>query len=422
MTSELPNTPLSAKITPLVCGNDDASVPVEPVGVLAERSAQHPFNRLPSVKDVVEHLALAGVLVRPAAGRRPLLVKLLLRVGLVLRTVRTGYHDAAPWRSSLARRSRSRSRAADSSAAALSAARRSQSVRCMPASSAALRQAPYCPGVAPSDTLSVRLTAIRSLPGPAAFSLPAAYLSTITPHLVQKAQYPPYIAPSKRLTNGGHHFSPMAGTIMEHSSTSMRFWFYAMYLMASTRCGISAKQLGRELGVTYKTAWRMFKQIRSMLTEDITEDITLEGLSVEIDATLVGGKAKNMHKAKRERLGRRGTVGKTAVLGMVERQGNVVTAIVGEESQNAVLPNVREKVLPRSLIYSDEHAAYNPLRSMGYQHRRVHHAAKVYVQGDAHTNTIEGFWSLVKRGISGVNHSVSEKYLQSYLNEYSFQV
>ena len=217
--------------------------------------------------------------------------------------------------------------------------------------------------------------------------------------------------------NCGHHVSPMAGTIMEHSSTSMRLWFCAMYLMASTRCGISAKQLERELGVTYKTAWRMFKQIRSMLVEDIT----LEGSSAEIDATFVGGKAKNMHKAKRERLGGRGTVGKTVVLGMVERQGNVVTAIVGEESQNAVLPNVREKVLPRSLIYSDEHAAYNPLQTMGYQHRRVHHAAKVYVQGDAHTNTIEGFWSLVKRGISGVNHAASVKYLQSYLNEYSFR-
>ena len=215
----------------------------------------------------------------------------------------------------------------------------------------------------------------------------------------------------------GAHVSPMAGTVMEHSSTPMRLWFYAMFLMASTRCRISAKQLERELGVTYKTAWRMFKQIRSMLAEDIT----LEGSSVEIDATFVGGKAKNMHKAKRERLGGRGTVGKTAVLGMVERQGIVVTAIVGEESQNAVLPNVREKVLPRSLIYSDEHAAYNPPRSMGYQHRRVHHAAKVYVQGDAHTNTIEGFWSLVKRGISGANHSVSEKYLQSYLNEYAFR-
>ena len=217
--------------------------------------------------------------------------------------------------------------------------------------------------------------------------------------------------------NCGHHVSPMAGTIMEHSSTPMRLWFYAMFLMASTRCGISAKQLERELGVTYKTAWRMFKQIRSMLVDDVT----LEGSSVEIDATFVGGKAKNMHKAKREKIVGRGTVGKTAVFGMVERHGPVVTAIVEEESQSAVLPQVREKILPSSMVYSDEHAAYNPLKSMGYQHQRVHHAAKVYVQGDAHTNTIEGFWSLVKRGISGVNHAVSKKYLQSYLNEYAFR-
>jgi transposase-like protein len=211
--------------------------------------------------------------------------------------------------------------------------------------------------------------------------------------------------------------SPMAGTIMEKSSTPLRLWFYGMFLMASTRCGISAKQLERELGVTYKTAWRIFKQIRSMLAENIM----LEGSSVEVDATFVGGKAKNMHKAKREKLGGRGPVGKTAVLGMVERQGSVITVVVGEESRAAVLPHVREKILPRSLVYSDEHAAYDPLQSMGYQHRRVHHAAKVYVQGDAHTNTIEGFWSLAKRGISGVNHAVSAKYLQTYLNEYAFR-
>lgn len=218
--------------------------------------------------------------------------------------------------------------------------------------------------------------------------------------------------------NCGHHVSPMAGTIMDHSSTPMRLWFYAMFLMASTRCGISAKQLERELGVTYKTAWRIFKQIRSMLTETIS----LEGAAVEVDATFVGGKAKNMHKAKREKLGGRGTVGKTSVLGMVERKGSVVTAIAGEESQSAVLPQVREKILHRSIIYSDEHAAYYALKSMGYQHHRVHHTAKVYVQGDAHTNTIEGFWSLVKRGIGGVNHAVSEKYLQSYLKRVCFPV
>jgi len=215
----------------------------------------------------------------------------------------------------------------------------------------------------------------------------------------------------------GHQVSPTANTIFHKSATSLSSWFYAIFVMASTRTGISAKQLERELGVTYKTAWRMFSQIRKLMDENIDP---LSG-GVEVDATFVGGKAKNMHKAKRERLGGRGTVGKTAVLGMVERQGHVVATIVGDESQSAVLPQVREKIFPSSLVYSDEHAAYNPLKSMGYRHRRVHHAAKVYVQGDAHTNTIECFWSLVKRGIDGVNHAVSQEHLQSYFNSYSFR-
>ena len=215
----------------------------------------------------------------------------------------------------------------------------------------------------------------------------------------------------------GTQVYPLAGTIFEKSSTPLKSWFYAMYLMASTRTGISAKQLERELGVTYKTAWRMFKQIRSILNEDVD----LGGLLVEVDETYIGGKAKNMHKAKRERLGGRGTAGKQPVFGMVERKGKVITKVVPDVSRDSLLPNIREKVLPSSIVYSDEHASYDPLKSMGYQHRRVHHGAKVYVVGDVHTNTIEGFWSLVKRGISGVNHAVSAKYLQGYFDSYGFR-
>ena len=209
----------------------------------------------------------------------------------------------------------------------------------------------------------------------------------------------------------------LAGTIFEKSSTPLKSWFYAMYLMASTRTGISAKQLERELGVTYETAWRMFKQIRSILAEDVS----LEGLLVEVDETYIGGKAKNMHQAKRERLGGRGTAGKQPVFGMVERKGKVITKVVPDVSRETLLPNIREKVLPSSLVYSDEHSSYDPLKSMGYQHRRVHHGAKVYVVGDVHTNTIEGFWSLVKRGISGVNHAVGANHLQGYFDSYAFR-
>lgn len=203
--------------------------------------------------------------------------------------------------------------------------------------------------------------------------------------------------------------SPMAGTIMEHSSTPLTYWFHAMFLMASTRCGISAKQLEREIGVTYKTAWRMFKQIRSMLTDDVI----LEGSSVEADETYVGGK----RRGKRGR----GAEGKTIVFGAVERKGRVIAKVVPNVKSETLLPIIKEKVLDESIIYTDELPTYNRLPEMGYQHKRIHHATKVYVMGDIHTNTIEGFWSLVKRGIGGVNHAVSAKYLQTYLNEYSFR-
>lgn len=217
----------------------------------------------------------------------------------------------------------------------------------------------------------------------------------------------------------GSHVSPMAGTIMEKSSTPLRFWFHAMFLMASTRCGISAKQLEREIGVTYKTAWRMFTLIRSTLTEDFN----MEGSSVEVDESFFGGKAKNMHKAVRERrITGRGASGKTAVMGMVNREsGKVIARVVPDVKAETILPIITEKVMPASMVYSDEASQYTQLPGMGYHHKRVHHAANVYVVADAHTNSIEGFWSLVKRGIGGVNHAVSAKYLQAYVNEYAFR-
>ncbi|HEX9928621.1 MAG TPA: IS1595 family transposase, partial [Pyrinomonadaceae bacterium] len=208
----------------------------------------------------------------------------------------------------------------------------------------------------------------------------------------------------------GNHFHPTAKTIYHKSSTPLRLWFYATYLMASTRCGISAKQLERELGVTYKTAWRMFKQIRSMLSEDDTQ---LCG-KVEVDETYVGGRKKGGKRG-------RGSENKTIVAGAVERQGKVVARVVPNVKSATLVPFIYEKVLPSSLIFTDELPSYNSLKYQGYEHKRVHHAENVYVLGDAHTNSIEGFWSLVKGGIRGVYHSVSAKYLQSYFNEYAFR-
>ena len=211
-----------------------------------------------------------------------------------------------------------------------------------------------------------------------------------------------------------NQISPMAGTIFEHSSTSLRLWYYAMYLMASTRCGISAKQIQRETGVTYKTAWRMFRQIRSLLSEP---DMQLEGEAVEMDETYMGGKRRN---------GRRGRPPahdgkKTCVVGAVERKGRVIAMVATDATRKTLHGVAQERILPESTVFTDELSAYDGLDAQGYVHRRIQHSAGVYVVGDVHTNTIEGFWSLVKRGIGGVYHQVSKKYLQSYLDEYSFR-
>jgi len=212
----------------------------------------------------------------------------------------------------------------------------------------------------------------------------------------------------------GSMISPMAGTIFEKSSTSLRTWFYAMYLMSATRCGISAKQIQRETGVTYKTAWRMFKQIRTLMSEDVS----LEGEAVEMDETYVGGRPRKGSKVMRGR----GDKTKACVVGVVERGGSVVALVASDASHDTLKGIAKEYILPDSTVYTDEWPGYRGFDKInGYQHRRVNHSAGVYVVGTTHTQTIEGFWSLIKRGIGGVYHSVSKKYLQTYLDEYSFR-
>lgn len=210
----------------------------------------------------------------------------------------------------------------------------------------------------------------------------------------------------------GHHVYPTAGTIFHKTTLSLQMWFYAIFLMASTRCGISAKQLEREIGVSNKTALRMWHQIRTLLHEDVE----MLGGRVEADEMYVGGK-------------RRGRVGrpladdpkKTPVFAMVERGGRVLARVVPDAKELTLLPLIQEHVLPRSMIYTDEWHAYKRLGEKGYTHRRIYHKAKVYVQGDITTNAVEGFFGLVKNGIRGVYHSVSRKHLQGYLDEYAFR-
>lgn len=230
--------------------------------------------------------------------------------------------------------------------------------------------------------------------------------------------------PSYECQYCGHHEHPMVGTIFENSATSLKLWFDAIYLMASTRCGISAKQLERELGVTYKTAWRMFNKIRSMLEQD---DSFLGG-TIEMDEAYVGGKAKWRSPARSRARGVKPgrPRDKAAVMGIAQRRsanagGKVVAKVVDDVSEASLMPQARKKVLPGSVVYTDNWRSYNRLGEMGYAHTRVPHDQEVYVDGDAHLNTLEGFWALLKRGIGGTYHSVSSKHLQSYLDEYAFR-
>ena len=216
-------------------------------------------------------------------------------------------------------------------------------------------------------------------------------------------------------TGCGHHVQPTAGTIFHKSSTSLHLWFYALYLITSTRCGISAKQLERELGVTYKTAWRMFNRIRnSLMAED---GLTLAG-TVEVDETYFN-RSKRNRPGEVRKPGR--SPGARVVVGAVERQGRVVVRHVASANDQALMGHIWNHVLPASMVYTDEHPSYFTVGKTGYTHKRIKHSARVYVEGDVHTQTIEGFWSLVKRGIGGVYHSVSAKWLQSYLDEYAFR-
>ncbi|MDQ1700150.1 MAG: transposase [Frankiaceae bacterium] len=219
----------------------------------------------------------------------------------------------------------------------------------------------------------------------------------------------------------GLHVHPTAGTIFHKSSTSLHLWFYAMYLMTSTRCGISAKQLERELGVTYKTAWRMFHLIRNELM--VQDDEPLSG-AVEADETYVGGRPRLKDRARypdgRVKKGPSVLKPKTMVVGAVERGGRVKASVVPSR-EGAIGRTVESFVKSDATLYTDEHHGYVALGRQMAGHHRINHGEHVYVSGDVHTQTIEGFWSLVKRGIGGTHHAVSAKHLQGYLNEYVFR-
>jgi len=181
--------------------------------------------------------------------------------------------------------------------------------------------------------------------------------------------------------------------------------------MSATRCGMSSRNLSRILGVTVKTGYRMWKQIRLALSEG--EGIKFVG-HVEIDETYIGGKAKGKRG--------RGAENKTVVLGIVERQGRAKGIIIPDVKTKTLIPEVKANVDTNATIYTDDLPSYNDLDNNGFDHKTVAHSEKVYVSaGDIHTNNVEGFWSQLKRSIDGTYHHVTARQLQGYVDEYSFR-
>lgn len=213
-------------------------------------------------------------------------------------------------------------------------------------------------------------------------------------------------------------FSVTVGTIYENSKLPLTKWFLATYILSVHSKGISSLQLAGWLGITQKSAWHLNHRIRQMLTDNAPE--LLDGI-VEVDETYVGGSLKNIHASKKEK--RKGLDNKTMVFGAIQRGGKVKTKVIPQTNIENVSNAIEEFIAPDSTMVSDKHHAYNKV-GLKYNHKKVNHRTKEYVRKEdisVHTNSIEGYWSILKRQIDGIHHSVSPKHLQRYCNESAFR-
>lgn len=216
----------------------------------------------------------------------------------------------------------------------------------------------------------------------------------------------------------GDHVYPCAGTIFEDSRTSLQLWFYAIYLFVATRHGVSGKELERQLGVTYKTAWRMGQQIRKLMSMADIAPALMAG-HVELDEAYVGGK----RSGKRGR----GAAGKTIVMGLKERGGRMAAEVIPNIRKDTLRNVVLDNVEPGAIVSTDELVSYSLLETDGFKHGTVKHGAKEYAYYDYrhgathHTNSVENFWHLFKASVRGTHIHVSAKYMQRYLDEFTFR-
>jgi len=209
----------------------------------------------------------------------------------------------------------------------------------------------------------------------------------------------------------GWNIAPLADTIFHKSSTKLTDWFYVIYLFSISKNGLSAMELQRQFGWTYKTCWRVANRVRYLFDET---GVNLLKNTVELDETYVGGKGGHNKRG-------RGAENKTPVFGMLERKERVIAKVTVNTKRKTVMPIIKEHVALGSRMMTDEYLPYRSLSKEGYNHQSVNHGSREYVRGEAHTNSLEGFWSQMKRGINGTYHAVSPKYLQDYVNEFAFR-
>ncbi|MGD0841143.1 MAG: IS1595 family transposase [Candidatus Acidiferrales bacterium] len=219
----------------------------------------------------------------------------------------------------------------------------------------------------------------------------------------------------------GRQFSVKLGTIFEDSPLSLDKWLCAMWLVANCKNGISSYEVGRDLGITQKSAWFMLHRIRLAMQNGSLMKLGGKGTEVEVDETFIGGAARNMHRDKhRRRITETGTKDKTPVMGILERGGEVRAMMVPTRRKHHLQAEIRANVKAGSSIYTDALMSYQGLKHQDFEHQVIDHAEK-YVDGRVHTNGLENFWSLVKRGLKGTYVSVEPFHLFRYLDEQSWR-
>lgn len=213
------------------------------------------------------------------------------------------------------------------------------------------------------------------------------------------------------------HFSVRTGTVLEESRLPLQKWLMAIYMMTTARKGIPSTQMARQLGITQKSAWFLAQRIRESWLSSKADNDKLDG-TVEVDETFIGGKEKNKHASQKLHYGR-GAVGKAIVVGVKQRDGKVIAQVIDNTTAKTLHNFIKGNVKQNTQVFTDNFTGYKGLT--GFQHQTVNHSVGEYIKGQVHTNGIESFWALLKRGYYGIFHHMSFKHLHRYVSEFTFR-